>query len=98
VRRFGGAALKRHTFDSLKIGYPQIGQVLKVTGYCGDGRGATPKPIACGPDIGQVLNATGLPGSGGCPISGLLTVVEIWMQGVTVYESGGQEGSDGDWW
>jgi hypothetical protein len=56
------------TFDSPQIGNPQIGRALEVTAFCGDGRAATPKPIACCTDIGQTLKATGLPGSGGCPI------------------------------
>jgi hypothetical protein len=47
--------------------HPQIGQVSKVTDFCGDGRAAT--PIACAPDVGQVLKATG------DPISGLSTVL-----------------------
>jgi hypothetical protein len=51
---------------SPQIGHPHIGQVLKMTGFCGDGGAA--KPIACGPDVGHVLNATDLPGSGGCLI------------------------------
>jgi hypothetical protein len=57
----------QYTVDSLRIGHHQIGQVLKVTGFCGDGRAVTPKPITCGPDLGQVLKPTGLPGYGGCP-------------------------------
>jgi hypothetical protein len=47
----------QHTVDSPQLSHPQIKQVLKVTGFCGDG-----------PDIGQALKATGLPGSGGCPV------------------------------
>jgi hypothetical protein len=50
--------LNFNTVDS-----PQIGQVLKVTAFCGDGHA-----VERGPDIGQDLKATGLSGSGGCPI------------------------------
>jgi hypothetical protein len=59
------------TVDSPHIGNPKIRQVLKVTDFCG--RAAT--PLACGHDIGQVLKATRLPGSGGCPVWGLSTVL-----------------------
>jgi hypothetical protein len=30
------------TVDSPQIGHPHIGQVLELTGFCGDGRAATP--------------------------------------------------------
>jgi hypothetical protein len=53
-----------YTVDIPESGHPEIGQVLNVTGLCGDGRA----PISWGLDIGQVLKATGLSGSGGCPI------------------------------
>jgi hypothetical protein len=61
-----------------KVGHPQIGQVLKVKGYCGDRRAVT--PIAWGPATEQVLKATGLSGSGECPIYGLSTVLERAVQ------------------
>jgi hypothetical protein len=48
-----GPTSKSTTVASPQIGHPHIGQILKVTGKCGDGRVA----IACGPDIGQLLKA-----------------------------------------
>jgi hypothetical protein len=41
-------------------------KVLKVMGFCGDGRAVI--QLACGSGIGRVLKATGLSGSGGCSI------------------------------
>jgi hypothetical protein len=54
------------TVDSPQFGEASIGQVLKVRGFCGDGR-AVIQPNSLS-EAEQFLKVTDLAGNGGCPM------------------------------
>jgi hypothetical protein len=69
------------TVASPQFGHAQVGKVLNMTGFCGDGRAI--KPIACGPDIEEFLRAMGLPGSEGCPIFRTANGISVYLLSAT---------------
>jgi hypothetical protein len=57
-----------------------------VKGFCGDGRAVIQRNSF--PDTEQILKVTGFPGSGGCSLSGPLTVLSFAIHKYLAYVSG----------